>query len=257
MSKCLFCGAKGGSAEHIIAQWLIKRMGAQKRTIAVASLDGQGIRKERPAHTLFNYTTKKVCSDCNNGWMSKLESWFQNHMGLLVEPTWPKLANEHIKAVLPNSGMIAAWCLKTAVTMNANSLLKNIHDDEMLEGLRLEYIVNDVYVDLGHISSPDVSHIMSKGFRVGNGSHVAKWHSRGDNRAYTCIIQLNHLALRVFRCPGATPFYRAKLKRIPYRLFPATSIDPYTVDYRFHTLRDFEDSLVLKTEMQSDAWTSP
>lgn len=229
-------------------------MGVENQKIAVASIDGFGKRKDRPSHTLFNYTTKNVCTTCNNGWMSELENWFKRHLGLLVEPTWATLANEHIKILLPESGMLAAWCLKTALTMNNNSLQKTINDDEMVQGLCLNYIVNDVYVDMAHIAKPDVSHIMSKGFRLGNGSRFAKWETRGDGKAYTCIIQLNHLALRVYRCPGADPFYRTKLKRIPYRLFPASVIDPHAVDYRFDTLRDFEDSLVLNTEERIGGW---
>jgi len=257
MGTCIFCGDKGGSAEHIIAQWLIKRMGVEKRKITVAAIDGVGNRTERSSHTLFNYTTKNVCSLCNNGWMSELEVWFQRNMGFFVERKWPALANEHIKVVLAESGMLAAWCLKTALTMNNNSLQKSISDEEMVEGLRLKFIVNDVYVDMAYIESSDVSHIMSKGFRLGNGSPIAKWQTRGDGRAYTCIIQLNHLALRVYRCSGADPFYRTIRKRIPYRLYPATIIDPHTLDYRFDTLRDFEDSLVLKTEQKTEGWILP
>jgi hypothetical protein len=258
MSICVFCGDKGSSAEHIVAQWLIKRMGVKKsHTITVSSKDGLGNETKRPAHNLLKYTTKNVCEKCNNGWMSSLENWFKYNMGFFVEPTWPILAEDHIRAALPTTSDLAAWCLKTAVVMSNNSSYRTIHDGEMIKGLRLGYVVNDVYVDMARIETPDVSHIMSKGFRIGNGSPVAKWFSRKDDRAYTCIIQLNHLALRVYRCPGADPFYRSIRKRIPYRLFPSTPVDPHTIDYRFDTLLDFEDALVLKTITKSDDWNLP
>ncbi len=80
MKICSFCGEPGGSVEHIFAQWLIERMKARECPIVVAHRKEDKIR-QRPAHGLRSYTTKAVCGDCNNGWMSNLEGWFQSKRG--------------------------------------------------------------------------------------------------------------------------------------------------------------------------------
>lgn len=255
MTTCIFCGGKAGNREHIIAQWLIETMGVKKSVITVASLDGKGNRTERSSHKLNNYVSKAVCSTCNNGWMSELESWCMANAGPLVEPAWPILANDYIRLIVPHSIKLAAWSLKTAVMMDSNSLIKSIWDDEMIQALKLGYVVNDVYLDLAYIDAPNVSHIMSRGFRLANGSKQAKWHSRRDNRAYNCVIQLNHLALRVFRCPEVELYYKGNnTYRWPYRLYPMTSEMPENIDYRFHTLREFEESLMLRSSIRKNEW---
>lgn len=248
MKTCVFCGEKAGSKEHIIAQWMITRMGAEKMSIVVAEMDGNGKITERPKHTLNNYTTRAVCNNCNNGWMSTLETWFQSNLGYLVEPAWPKLANDMLNLAAKENHMLAKWALKTAVMMNSNSEMDSIKDNEMRTALFQQYVVNHVYVDIAHIHKRDINKIMSRGFRVTNGNDAPQWQARHDYKAYTCLIQLNHLAIRVFRCVGAEPYYAIKNARIPLRMYPV-AYDANSIDYRFHTLREVEQALSLTTNI--------
>jgi hypothetical protein len=248
MKKCIFCGEKGGNKEHIIAQWLTERMGAQREHLIAAKIDGHGQLEKRPPHTLKNYTTRNVCRNCNNGWMSRLESWFQANMGTLVEPTWPSLANEFLKNALNGRNILAAWALKTATMMNSGSMLNSIEDEEMFNGLRAGYVVGSVVVDVAYLAERGIGHTMSRGFRVVNGNKPPQWQARHDKRAYTCLMQFNHLAIRVFRCVGAEPFYRSINKRVPLRMYPV-SANPYETDYRFHNQRELEESLFLTTNV--------
>jgi len=129
MKECVFCGMPGGSREHIIAQWLIGRMALDKYPIIVAHRVEDNLMR-RPEHGLLSYITTKVCKECNEGWMSHLEAAFQKYAGFLVEPHWPRLANEFILRAIVENELITKWALKTAITMSTNSMMKNVFDTE-------------------------------------------------------------------------------------------------------------------------------
>jgi len=246
MSKiCAFCGKPGGNREHIIAEWLTERMGAKDFPVVV------GLRKEdsltsRPPHTLKTYLTKSVCKDCNNGWMSELEGWFQENMGPLVESSWPALANDHLRLALKQRGFLARWALKTAVMMDDNTLADNVITTAAAHELYEGKLASDIVVDIGCIHDRNVGGIISQGFWVMNASNVPAWQQHSEKLAFKVVIQLNHLAIRVLRAPGAKVTYYAPNKRLPLRAYP-DALDPDTVNYHFHNLFEFDEALVLQT----------
>jgi hypothetical protein len=216
-----------------------------------AVIDGSGNESQRPLQTLHNFVTRRVCAQCNNGWMSDLEKWFQYYMSELVKPEWPALSTERIKMALCNTPALTAWALKTATMINSSSMLNCIEDNEMSSALFQKQIVPGVFVDLAYIDQPAVTYTLSRGFRVTNGQREPTWQKRHDGKAYWCIIQLNHLAIHVFRCVGAEPFYGSFNRRLPLRVFPAP-YDPEKLDFRFHTLTELEDCLYLTTDISRD-----
>lgn len=65
-NDCIFCGKSAGSREHIWPQWLLAR-----RDFGPFRLKRAGAKE-----VILNkveLTTKSVCGNCNNGWMSELE----------------------------------------------------------------------------------------------------------------------------------------------------------------------------------------
>jgi hypothetical protein len=77
VKDCIFCGAKGGSKEHIIADWL-------KNFIPKTNLNYESLKGTvHTTHTdeklktrggdFYSRTVRCVCDACNNGWMAKIQ----------------------------------------------------------------------------------------------------------------------------------------------------------------------------------------
>jgi len=245
MKVCAFCGNPGGNLEHIIAQWLIDRMEAHDYPIVVAHQKEDSLRS-RPVHRLNTYTSKSVCDKCNNGWMSELEIWFQRTMGLLVEPAWPKMATEALTQALVDREVLAKWALKTVIMMDSNAMMNNIVDGKTPHDLYAGKISDGLIVELAHIHEKGVGGILSQGFWVRNGGRPPQWQEHKDKMAFKAVIQLNHLAIRVFRSPSAQASYYGPNGRLPLRCYPGAQ-NPYDGDFRFHDLREFDRVLELET----------
>lgn len=245
MKICAFCGNPGGNVEHIIAQWLVERMGATEYPIVVAHRKEDSL-KCRPPHGLGSYTTKAVCEKCNTGWMSQLEVWFQHNMGLLVEPMWPKLASDVLRLALREKEMLAKWALKTAVMMDSNTMIDNIVDDTTAKALFEGKLADGLIVEIAHIEEKGVGGMLSRGFWIRNGGRSPEWQEHRSKLAFKIVIQLNHLAIRLIRAPGAHTRYYAPNGRLPLRCFPE-ALNPDASDFRFHDLFEFDRVLELET----------
>lgn len=104
--ECPFCRGRADSREHVYPQWISRRFleGASERAFFTMRM-GTGI-PERRTRTLNQ--TVKVCSTCNNGWMSRLES--------TASPLLAKLAIAELPEITPDDqGVIAHWLVKNAV----------------------------------------------------------------------------------------------------------------------------------------------
>lgn len=122
--------------------------------------------KSRPAHRLNTYITKCICETCNNGWMSELESWFQRNFGPLVEPDWLRLAAEVLRQGLAEHDQLAKWALKTAITMDCNTLTKNVIDDACAKELDAGKLPDGLIVEIGNIADRGIGGIVLQGFWV-------------------------------------------------------------------------------------------
>jgi hypothetical protein len=125
MRKCIFCDGVPVTREHVIAERLTKRMGrSQFAVIPGRTTQAEGT-KARERVLLHALTVKSVCATCNNGWMNDLEAWFERRLGFLIEPVWPKLADEMISTVASQGRSLALWMLKSAAMFDQSSLLKS------------------------------------------------------------------------------------------------------------------------------------
>lgn len=106
MKTCLFCPNRADSAEHVYPQWMSRRYlnGAGQR--ASFTMRFGGLFPERVTRTLNQ--TVKVCSQCNNGWMSRLEED--------AKPLLEKLATGQPLALLEaDQAAVSKWLCKNAV----------------------------------------------------------------------------------------------------------------------------------------------
>ena len=105
MRQCRFCDEVAATREHAWPRWLLRLFPGTDRGVIEAERSGQAIRSWTAGNGL---QVKSVCADCNNGWMSRLESDAKP----LVEKL---LTNERLDIELPAASVLAAWALKSAM----------------------------------------------------------------------------------------------------------------------------------------------
>jgi hypothetical protein len=164
----------------------------------------------------------------------------------MVEPDWPRLANEVLRHALTEHRQLAKWALKTAIMMDRNTLTGDVIDDDTGRELGEGGLPEGLVIEIANIAESGVGGIVSQGFWVRNGGRPAQWQEHKDKKAFKVVIQLNHFAIRVFRAPGAHPTYIAPNGRLPLRCYPEVQ-DPDGGDFRFHDLFEFDRVLELET----------
>lgn len=73
--SCIFCDNTADTAEHIIPKWLGKMLCVTENAVTgyqeVHPIDGVISKRLKASSPITGFTTKCVCSTCNNGWMSQ------------------------------------------------------------------------------------------------------------------------------------------------------------------------------------------
>jgi hypothetical protein len=241
MRTCIFCAKPADSEEHPIALWLIERMQVGNQPIRVGKRTALEINA-RPPHSLKSLSVRKVCSSCNSGWMGDLEAWFQGAGGLLVGPIWPQLADIIISML--QGDQFAKWALKTAIMLDQAGMIAPVISESFAQDLFEGTITGGITVDLAFIDSTEVAVIFSDGFWTYNGPGGRAWQKHSGGMGFKFVLQLNHLAIRVFCTPEARPLYVAKpdnQDQRPVRCFPDRS-DPFGTNYRYRSVFEFDDS---------------
>jgi hypothetical protein len=112
---CIFCGRLPLTNEHVIPQWVSKVVARprpkQSRQYTVFSGPGEGRLLPAKSNSwqsdILGTMAKQVCSTCNSGWMSQLESAAQP----LVTPMLQGIATE----LTPDAQeVLARWAFKTS-----------------------------------------------------------------------------------------------------------------------------------------------
>lgn len=199
--KCVFCGGPANSREHVFSKRLCERAQAKKlAVVAGIYTEGEGA-KHRPKHLLDTLTVRHVCAKCNNGWMNALEEWFERQLGYLIEPNWPRLANEFIEVIKPERQKLAQWLMKTAVTFNLAAMKGKLQLDfptDVASNISIGKIPEYCWVDLGYAQLSTVGGSIGKCFRTFNGGRY--WPSQIFSGFSFCfVVQFNYLLLRIAR----------------------------------------------------------
>jgi hypothetical protein len=248
MRVCIFCGQRANSREHVFAKRLVERSGKTgMRVISSLLSDGQVVRR-RADHTFNNFEVRCVCRTCNSGWMNDLEEWFENNMGLLIEPEWPRLAATIIESVKTNSFPLAHWMMKTAATF-ASSAMKGTmpvkFPADVLSNVRIGALPEGCWVDLAYSTNAGMAAGLTRSFRGMNGGRYT------PNQIYAgfglhFVVQFNHLLLRLVVAPGAESIYTTDDGSVPLRIFP-DPMQNWPLSISFPNAIEFEKALMLKT----------
>lgn len=119
VEQCIFCGTDLGAGrlelpssrtgEHLFADWVRSRSKFDRLHMFMADENGAN---EQRAPPLGNLEVKVVCKDCNNGWMSQLETAVAPVMLRLFDGTRvDRLADQERET-------IARWAGKTAIVLS-------------------------------------------------------------------------------------------------------------------------------------------
>jgi hypothetical protein len=122
MRICVFCGNLiiGSSKEHIFPQWLIKHLSLKKIKLFHSSYNIDGSLSYFHGLVLNTLKSGFICKDCNNGWLSTLESKTMSLLSPLIDGTFSG------KVVTSDCSLISLWAYKTAIILSSVSKQKNI-----------------------------------------------------------------------------------------------------------------------------------
>lgn len=126
MSKritCVFCQKTVPRAkEHIFATWLQESLEITGTELAIHQIDIRTgkIQKSSNSFPYQGHVYGKVCSECNGGWMSKLEKTVKQILPDLIHDSQKLTAISRVDA-----DMLARWIYKTALMLNAASFVEH------------------------------------------------------------------------------------------------------------------------------------
>lgn len=111
---CWFCNELivAETNEHVFPQWLLKELEIENEIISPIRIlsDFVTIGSSRPSIPLRSLKLGKVCSNCNNGWMSQLEALTKK---FLFKKNRERMSKDHAYT-------LARWMTKTAVCLNVS-----------------------------------------------------------------------------------------------------------------------------------------
>ena len=245
---CVFCGSPADSREHVFAKRLCKRASVTHLpVISEFFAEGEGT-VTRPPHLLDGVKVRHVCTDCNNGWMNHLESWFEQRLGCLIEPSWPKLSLPMIESLREERAQLAHWLMKTAVMFNLAALQRDrvAFAPEVTAKIKDGVLPTQCWVDLAYSKLSTVGGAISKCSRVVNGGAYNRSQVYSKGLGFRFTIQFNHLLLRIARMPEANVTYEFPGGAVPVRLYP-NPCPSIPEDYAYENIMQFEHAVVLTT----------
>ena len=110
---CLSCGLTSSrlSREHVFPRWLQDYLSAKNVALGLyrRNSDGSG-KRVRPDVSLNSFALRRICENCNNGWMSKLE---ERAKPVLIGLLSNSKAQESFN--IDQQYSLARWAAKTAI----------------------------------------------------------------------------------------------------------------------------------------------
>jgi len=232
---CLFCAGRCNSREHVIPEWLSKAMEIRDFAFQPAHfIEGKGLEL-RPHVKCAGFRTRQVCTTCNNGWMSRLESWAKTKIGDAVAPgfTLQRLTEMFLRE--DDIDLMIRWLLKTAIVFELASPRGDMQtvNPELIPVAAGKAPITDCYVWMGCTPDPNFLAHLTRGFSVWNGGKLQAY--QVHRASVDFALQLNHLLIRLIRCPDATAglklAYSVTARRITFKCVPLISPIPATFSF--------------------------
>jgi len=230
-------------------QWLQAELGVRANVAAWVHRSISGGAVSRRIQNTASILLGSVCAECNNGWMSELESRAAPVIRkLLAAPAEATLAIDEASA-------LALWAFKTAIVLNASSNYRRIVPDDHFRFLYMQQAIPPlVVVDSARFeTNRRLTSLQSQHFIgvVEGDSNQALDQIR--NSSYNIVLAVGCLGLRVVHFPlrGHHLVSDFEQKKRTRRLWPVSEPVAFDVNAPFGELMDFEMSLAFGPEARS------
>ena len=132
---CIFCdnpltGVR--AREHVIPKWLMEYLGLGEEQLYLAvAQSADDVVLESRHHNAERFVEGRVCEDCNNRWMSALETEAMPILKPLMDGTLPLLRISNAERAI-----VAKWATKTAYVISHATPLKKTPDPSQLRYMK-------------------------------------------------------------------------------------------------------------------------
>ena len=109
VKNCIFCGARANSEEHFWPEWALKHL--PKTTLAGF------IGKHKDLKFSGDYTVRCVCRECNQHWMSDIETGNIPLLGRMM-------LDNSIRLDQPQQLTVASWAVLKAMVLDTTTVSK-------------------------------------------------------------------------------------------------------------------------------------
>jgi len=202
--NCVFCGSTAGSKEHALPDWLAKAMGMEKEPVMPVTVNRQdGWLTEGDYRAAGKLITKRVCHDCNTGWMCNLEAVVKDLIGDWVNPKRTEMTRESLAITPEDLAILNRWLVKTACCLSLVVPRGRFEKlpPEAPSWSRLNLLPDSCKVYAAWIKEPTFAMKLAHTFRIFNGG---EFHPNQKHRdSFDLVIQLNHFAIRIANLPEA------------------------------------------------------
>lgn len=201
---CLFCGqhlqGEHKSKEHVFPKWLIKHLNLQGVHFYHSKYTSEAILDEKKEYKGFGkFTSILICRECNNGWLSRLESRSKPLLMPLIDGIFKgDLSTE-------SSQIIAFWAYKTVLTLASASIQGSIippeHYSYVFEN---QFIPSRILIAMASVelSGDDDFYWIYNGNWSGRSSQVSqKEINEFLKNSYKITIRAGKVAWRVIHFP--------------------------------------------------------
>ncbi|WP_251284736.1 hypothetical protein [Cytobacillus sp. AMY 15.2] len=174
-----------------------KKMDSSHQTIFGQKVSGRPL-------TLNKFVNGLVCVDCNNVWLSQLESAVKPILLPLLKEDF---TNEPLVALLKNKETFAKWAYKTVIILNrATNFHKIIPRRHYRLFHRTKRLPENTFVAFAVAEKPDINWVQTKTAMIlGNDAESITKNPRYQD-IYMICLQLNRVLIKV----AYIPFYHYK-----------------------------------------------
>lgn len=167
-------------------------------------IEGKGLEL-RPPIKCAGFRTRQVCATCNNGWMSKLEGWAKEKIDNAVASGFKLQSLRELSLSQNEMDLMIRWLLKTAIIFELASPRGDLDavNRELFPVAGGKSAPSDFHIWAAYIKDPNFLVHLTRGFPTWNGGKLAQYQIHSASVDFA--LQLNHLAIRLIRCPEASP----------------------------------------------------
>lgn len=207
LKNCIFCqsplsgryehgklrGQKRKTNEHIFPQWLQQYLSLEKQPLKIQILESDKSRE-----LVYDSFLTPICRECNQGWLSDLESKAKPVLQPLIDGT------QQDNISLENRRILSLWLLKTAIVLNAASLRRQ--EEPLVPAEHYHFLYEQRCIPEGVVISiapcygeTDLTFIQGKAWSSPPGEILPPEEilTAYFEKSYTIAICLGHLAWRV------------------------------------------------------------